>query len=145
MIKCIKIDANHIFSVDFFTITESINRTIYTAEQLSIDKYEQDRRRLIVSLQPDSRKLKRTHIQRLLRQKHIQSHIMLTDLTQFMHLIEDTESDFLLLHNALKKLSVAEVENYRRNSIGSILMRMLHYFRKDEIAINVIFLKKHRN
>lgn len=120
-----------------FQFSELIYRTIYTAEQLSINKYERDRRRMMVNLLPDLRDLKRNHMQRILRHKIVPP-TMMNDLMQFMHMIEDTESDFLLLESALNRIKTVEIDNLRQTSIGSVLMRLLHYFRKDEFAISVI-------
>ncbi|XP_055315923.1 uncharacterized protein LOC129575838 [Sitodiplosis mosellana] len=111
-----------------------VHRTIFTAEQLSVDKYVRDRERFKMSLQAGSSEMKRTNFKKRLEYKTVAPNLIVNDLTQFLHLINDTSDDFALLEKALNKFKNTDIDNVRKVSIGSILMRMLHHFQNNELA-----------
>lgn len=117
--------------------TEWLQRSIYTIEQLAVDKYETERQRLRMSLQSGSVEYKKQTLQRHLRQKSTSSAVILNDFTQFIYFIEETDSDFALLEKALDKLKSVQIDNLRKNSVGPILMKMLYHFRREDIAQKV--------
>lgn len=117
--------------------TEWLSRSIYTIEQLAVDKYATERQRLRLSLQSGSVEYKKITLQRHLRQKSTSSAVILNDFTQFIYFIEETDSDFELLEKALNKLKTMHFDNLRKNSVGPILMKMLYHFRRDDIAQKV--------
>lgn len=119
-------------------------RTIFSgfsAEQLSVDKYVRDRERLRISLQLGSREMKIRNFKKRLQQKHVAPNSIVNDLMHFLHLIDGTADDFALLESALNKFKDASIGDVRRVSIGSILMRMLHHFRNNELASKVNGMK----
>lgn len=59
------------------------------------------------------------------------------DFIQFVHLIEDTEAELELLENLMDKFKLMDVKTLRNVNIGSLIMKMLHFLRKDESAQKV--------
>ncbi|XP_031634542.1 pentatricopeptide repeat-containing protein 2, mitochondrial-like [Contarinia nasturtii] len=110
-------------------------RKIYTAQQLSVDKYLKDRQHIRMSLQDDSIKLKKAKLKNIIKMPAIPSSQIVNQLTEFMHLIDDTDDDFRLLEQALNKLKSAQTENLRKYAIGRIVMKTLYHFKKDQLAI----------
>lgn len=94
-----------------------------------------ERQQLRMSLQPGSIEQKRIQLQRHLRQKS--SAILLNDFTHFMYFLENTDDDLALLEKILDKFKGIRIENLRKNSIGSIVMKMLHHFHRDDLAQKV--------
>ena len=102
-----------------------------------MDKYVRDRERLRMSLQSGSSEMKISNFKKRLQQKHAAPTSIVNDLMHFLHLINDTADDFALLESALNKFKDASIGDVRRVSIGSIVMRMLHHFRNNELASKV--------
>lgn len=119
-----------------------LHRSIYTAEQLSVDKYLHDRALMQMSQQPGSCELKKFNLKKRLLSKNLSPASIMNDFTQFMYTIDDTSEDFALLQMALDKFKGTYIDSLRRISIGSTLMRMLHHFRKDELVLKVQNEKK---
>lgn len=93
-------------------------------------------------MQTSSIGLKKDHIRNYLRHKNISTRLFVNDLTQFLHLIDNTDEDFVLLDKAMEKFRNINAEHLGRSNIGNILMKMLHHFRRDESAQKVIHLIK---
>lgn len=114
-----------------------IQRTLYSVEQLQIDKYINDRAKIANSLKPDSLNHLKADLQRKLAQKTIAPYRLLSDLTQYLHIIDDNDDEFRVLERALDHFKNTTQENFRKSNFGAILMKVLHHFRKDELALKV--------
>lgn len=114
-----------------------MHRAIYTAEQLSVDKYVRDRENFQMSLQLGSSEQRKSNLKKRLQYKYCNPNLLMNELTHYLYTINDTREDFALLELAMDKFKNTEIDNVRRSSIGSIVMRMLHHFQQDELAIKV--------
>lgn len=112
---------------------------MYTAQQLSVDHYVRDRNRLKMNMPPSAIKSIKINLQKHIFQTNVKSSIFLNEFTQFLHLIDDTDEDFLLLENALVKFKYMNMntDNLRKVNIGSIVMKIMHHFGRDEYAQKV--------
>lgn len=127
--------------------TELMQRSIYTDEQLSVDKYVNDRNKLRMSMQSSFVESKKKQIMsKYLQQsseKSPPSWVLANDFIQFLHLIDNTDADFRLLEQFMDKFKMIDVKNLRNVNIGSILMQMLHHFKREESARKVRMKKAH--
>lgn len=65
---------------------------------------------------------------------------MLRELSTFVFSIENTADDMNLLALAIERLkNINAHENLHKASIGTMLMKTLHYFQNDDLAQKVIF------
>lgn len=116
-----------------------MQRSIYTAEQLSMQKYIHDRNRLKMSMQTASIESKKIQLQKYLQpSSSMPPWTFINDFIQFLHLIENTDADFVLLEQLMDQFKLINVKNLRNSNIGAILMKMLHHFRRDESAQKVL-------
>lgn len=82
--------------------------------------------------------MNKANLRKYLRQTNVSPWIFINELTQFLHLIENTDDDFMLLEQALAKFKHFDADNLRKTNIGSILMKVMHHFRRDESAQKVM-------
>lgn len=119
---------------------ETIQRTIYTSEQLSIDNYVKERNQFQINLMKNSVAVIKERTQKNLLQPNVAPNVILNDLNSLLHLIEDTPEDFKLLENIVDKLkSNSNSDILRKSSIGTILMKALYHFKRGDLAEKVIF------
>lgn len=115
-----------------------MQRSIYTDEQLSVQKYVNDRNNLKMTMQSSFIAIRKQQLHKHLQQSAQQpSWLLANDFIQFLHLIENTDEDFRLLEQLMEKFKMIDVKNLRNINIGSILMKMLHHFKRDVSAQQV--------
>lgn len=137
------------FFFDFFTClrTELMQRSIYTDEQLSVQKYLSERNKLKMTMQSSFVEIKKKQLRKHLQQSSQQSApppwLLANDFIQFLHLIDNTDADIRLLEQLMDVFKLIDVRNLRNINIGSILMKMLHHFKRDATAQKVRE-KKHK-
>lgn len=96
-----------------------------------------DREQLRGGMLDSSVELKKQQLRKYLRCKEIPLTALARDLIQFVHFIENTDEDLELLVEMLDKLKRSKPEDLRRSNIGATVMKMLHHFRNDEVAVKV--------
>lgn len=124
----------------FFTSKQTalMQRSIYTDEQLSVQKYVDDRNKLKMTMQTSFIEMKKTQLHKYLQSaQSIPPWMLANDFIQFLHLIDDIDADFLLLEKLMDRFKLIDVKNLRNINIGSILMKMLHHFKRDLSALKV--------
>lgn len=128
-----------LFSIHPATHTELMQRSIYTAEQLSVQKYLHDRKQLNMTMHKSSIETKKTQLYKYLQSssQSIPPWSLANDFIQFLYLIDNTDVDFVLLENLMDKFKMIDVKNLRNKYVGSILMKMLHHFKRDASAQKV--------
>lgn len=118
-----------------------MQRSIYTDEQLSVQKYVAERKKLKMTMQSSFVEIKKKQLRKYLDQSSVQSPpppwLLANDFIQFLHLIDDTDADFRLLEQLMDVFKLIDVKNLRNINIGSILMKMLHHFKRDASALKV--------
>lgn len=128
-----------------------MQRSIYTDEQLSVRKYVNDRNQLKMTMQSTFIELRKKDLNKyLLRSAPAKqsttplppamappSWFLANDFIQFLHFIDDTDADFELLEQLMEQFKLIDVKRLRNINIGSILMKMLHYFKRDVSAQKV--------
>lgn len=103
-----------------------------------MQKYVGDRNQLKMVMQSSTIDMKKTQMQKYLNSSQsTPPWILANDMVQYLHFIDDTDSDFRLLDQLMQKFKLIDVRQLRNINIGSILMKMLHYFKKDESAQKV--------
>lgn len=99
-----------------------------------------------MNMSSTSIEMNKSNLRKYLRQSNVSSWVLINELTQFLHLIENSDDDFVLLEQALDKFKHFNTDNLRKSNIGSILMKVMHYFRRDESAQKVMtFVFFHKN
>lgn len=119
-----------------------MQRSIYTDEQLSVQKYLTERNKLKLTMQSSFVDIKKKQLRKYLEQSPQQSPppppwLLANDFIQFLHLIDDTDADFRLLEQLMDVFKLIDVRTLRSVNIGSILMKMLHHFKRDASALKV--------
>lgn len=119
-----------------------MQRSIYTDEQLSVQKYLTERNKLKLTMQSSFVEIKKKQLRKYLEQSPQQSPppppwLLANDFIQFLHLIDDTDADFRLLEQLMDVFKLIDVRTLRSVNIGSILMKMLHHFKRDASALKV--------
>lgn len=115
-----------------------MQRSIYTNEQLSVQKYVDDRKKLKMTMQSSFVEIKKKELHKHLQSAHsIPPWILANDFIQFLHLIDDIDADFELLQKLMDKFKLIDVKNLRNINVGTILMKMLHHFKRDLSAQKV--------
>lgn len=120
-----------------FIYLELLPRSIYTVEQLSVDQYVRERKIVQMNMQTSSIQSKKSSFLRNIKQKNIKSFSLLNDFTQILHIIDNTPNDMALVEMALNKFKNVQVQNLRKNTIGSLTMKMCYHFGRDDLAQKV--------
>lgn len=115
-----------------------MQRSIYTDEQLSVQKYLNDRKQMRMTMLSSSIELKKTQLSKQMQSSQFNTPwILANDFIHLLHLIDNTDADFVLLEKLLDKVKLIDLKNLRNINIGNILMKMCHHFKRDESAQKV--------
>lgn len=117
-------------------LIQSVHRNIYTAKQLLIDEYVNNRQTYQQTVEPGLNLIVKDQLRKSLNHRVIGQKFLL-NLMQFTNCIDDTKEDFQLMERSLFTLKRLSMENVRTKQIGLILIKMLHHFRKDTLAQKV--------
>lgn len=96
-----------------------------------------EREMIQMNLQISSIESIKSSFRRNIQQKYTKSFSLLNDFTQILHIIDNTPNDMALVEMALEKFKKVQVENLRKNTIGSLTMKMCYHFGKDDLAQKV--------
>lgn len=106
-----------------------------------MDQYVRERKIIQMNLQTSSIQSRKSSFEWNIKQKNIKSFSLLNDFTQLLHIIDNTPNDMALVEMALDKFKNVQVENLRKNTLGSLTMKMCYHFGRDDVAQRVGFFK----
>lgn len=114
------------------------SRNLYSASSLNIIGYVAKRNQTI-SYFADNEPVFKNRIRHFVESPPSRENMLFTqDIKNMLHLVENKPHEIELLIKALRKYSNQEVVQFSDNYLfGPVLMRLLHFYKLDDVAMTV--------